>query len=69
MPGDLSVVGFDDAIPTAAALGLTTVRQPQRGKGEQAARALLDLLSGAGSVAPLRPLPTELVVRGSTAPP
>jgi DNA-binding LacI/PurR family transcriptional regulator len=69
VPGDLSIVGFDDAIPNAAALGLTTVRQPQRGKGEHAARALLDLLSGAGSVAALRPLPTELVVRGSTAPP
>jgi DNA-binding LacI/PurR family transcriptional regulator len=69
VPADLSVVGFDDAVPTAAALDLTTVRQPNRGKGEQAAHALLGLLDGSGAAAPRPPLPTEFVLRGSTGPP
>jgi DNA-binding LacI/PurR family transcriptional regulator len=67
VPRDLSVVGFDDAVP-AAPLGLTTVRQPHRHKGELAAGALLDLLAGR-TPEPVRRLPTELVVRSSTAPP
>jgi DNA-binding LacI/PurR family transcriptional regulator len=62
-------VGFDDAVPTAADLRLTTVRQPQRAKGERAAHALLALLDGSAPAASPPPLPTELVVRGSTAPP
>jgi DNA-binding LacI/PurR family transcriptional regulator len=69
VPEDLSVAGFDDAVPTAAALDLTTVRQPSRGKGEQAARALLELLTGIGPAGPREPLPTEFIVRGSTGPP
>ena len=69
VPDDLSVVGFDDAEPTAAALDLTTVRQPKRAKGEHAASALLALLADPGSAVPRRPLPTELVVRGSTSVP
>ena len=67
VPEDLSLVGFDDAVPTAAALGLTTVRQPNRAKGEHAAHALLRLVDGA-EPAPLPPLPTQFVVRGSTGP-
>jgi DNA-binding LacI/PurR family transcriptional regulator len=69
VPQDVSVVGFDDAHPTAAGLGLTTVRQPHRVKGEHAARALLDLLSGSGQAVEPHPLPTELIVRGSACPP
>jgi DNA-binding LacI/PurR family transcriptional regulator len=68
VPEDLSLVGFDDAVPTAAALGLTTVRQPHRGKGERAAHALLSLLDGAAPTGPFLPLPTELVIRASTGP-
>lgn len=67
VPEDLSLVGFDDA-SSAARLGLTTVRQPTRRKGELAARALLDPLHRTGRHAP-RTLDTELVVRDSTAPP
>jgi DNA-binding LacI/PurR family transcriptional regulator len=63
VPGDVSVVGFDDA-PGAAALGLTTVRQPHREKGEEAARMLLALMEGRG-VPAVSMLDTELVVRGS----
>jgi DNA-binding LacI/PurR family transcriptional regulator len=69
VPGNVSVVGFDDADPTAAALRLTTVRQPHRVKGERAARALLDLLSGSGHAAAPPPLRTELITRSSTGRP
>jgi DNA-binding LacI/PurR family transcriptional regulator len=65
VPDDLSVVGFDDAA-TAAGLGLTTVRQPTRSKGEHAARALLDRPEAR---TPHQLLTTELVVRTSSAPP
>lgn len=61
VPRDLSIVGFDDAVPTAADLGLTTVRQPQREKGRLAAQALL----GAPRNTTLL---TELIVRRSTGP-
>ncbi len=66
VPGDVSVVGFDDAA-TAAGLGLTTVRQPHRGKGEVATRALLGLMAGR-AVEPVQVLEAELVVRTSTGP-
>ncbi len=68
VPEDLSLVGFDDAVPTAAALNLTTVRQPNRSKGEQAAHALISLLNGSEPTPPHPPLPTQLVVRGTTGP-
>jgi DNA-binding LacI/PurR family transcriptional regulator len=67
VPDDLSVVGFDDAEP-AGRLGLTTVAQPHRRKGEVAAGALLTLLAG-GRAELETLLPTDLVVRTSTAPP
>jgi DNA-binding LacI/PurR family transcriptional regulator len=63
VPGDLSVTGFDD-VPEAAHSDppLTTVSQPHHRKGSEAVRLLLE--GGSGSVV----LPTELVVRASTAP-
>jgi DNA-binding LacI/PurR family transcriptional regulator len=68
VPGDVSVVGFDDT-PAAgrATPALTTVAQPLRPKGELAGDALLALLDGR----PVQPaaLPTRLVVRASTGPP
>jgi DNA-binding LacI/PurR family transcriptional regulator len=66
VPDDLSLVGFDDAVPTAGALDLTTVHQPHRSKGEHAAHALLALLNRSDHAAPSPVLPTQLVVRGST---
>jgi LacI family transcriptional regulator len=65
----MSVVGFDD-IPLAAYFDppLTTVRLPARELGQAVGRNLIDRI--AGRVVPTRTLlPTELVVRGSTAPP
>jgi DNA-binding LacI/PurR family transcriptional regulator len=68
VPRDLTVVGFDDAPRLAEALGLTTVAQPSRDKGERAAAALIAVLDGVE--VPLRTtLPTRLVVRASSARP
>lgn len=67
VPEDLSIAGFDNATP-AAGLGLTTISQPTRRKGQLAASALLDLLDGS-PVDPLQTLPTELIARGTTGPP
>jgi DNA-binding LacI/PurR family transcriptional regulator len=66
VPDDLSVVGFDD-IPLASQVTppLTTVRQPLVEKGRIAAELLLGRRR---SEAPIV-LPTELIVRGTTAPP
>jgi DNA-binding LacI/PurR family transcriptional regulator len=68
VPGELSVVGFDD-IPEAAASSppLTTVAQPLFRLGQEAAR--IALLQIAGQRGRPRGLATELVLRGSTGPP
>jgi DNA-binding LacI/PurR family transcriptional regulator len=66
VPGQLSVVGFDDA-PAATQRGLTTIHQPLVDKGRAAGRMLLEAIEG-GTPADVT-LPTELVVRGSTATP
>ena len=69
VPDDMSVVGFDD-IPLAAYFDppLTTVRLPAFELGQAAGRTLLDRI--ADRVVPERTLlPTELIVRASTAPP
>jgi DNA-binding LacI/PurR family transcriptional regulator len=66
LPGQLSVVGFDD-IESAAFLRLSTVRQPLDLSGAEGARRLCALLRGE-SVHPLRhELPIELVPRASSA--
>jgi DNA-binding LacI/PurR family transcriptional regulator len=68
VPADVSVVGFDDIAEAAAnSVPLTTVRQPLRERGEQAARIVLDLIGGAPAPKlPVRRL--RLVERASTAP-
>jgi DNA-binding LacI/PurR family transcriptional regulator len=66
VPEDLSVTGFDD-VPEAAAAGLTTVRQPMLDKGRVAGRLLLDEDERPAARRVL--LPTEFVVRSSTAAP
>jgi len=70
VPRDLSIVGFND-IPLAGLLepALTTVRVPQLEMGAAGAHLLIERLEGR----PIRDvrviLPTELVIRASSAPP
>lgn len=68
VPSDVSIVGFDD-IPLAAYFDppLTTVRLPAHELGLAAGRALVDRIARR-PVAPRTLLPTELIVRASTAP-
>lgn len=70
VPGDLSVIGFDD-VPEASrpATPLTTIAQPLRRMGEQAMEMLLALLRGEELAARHLTLATHLVVRSSTAAP
>ena len=65
VPGDLSVVGFDD-VPEAARAEppLTTIAQPIAEKGRRAAKLILE-----GGPPRNEVLPVKLVVRGTTAPP
>ena len=69
VPGDVSVVGFDDIYLSQAFYPpLTTVSQPRAEIGRTAMTVLLDMM--AGNAAPDAPviMPTTLKVRGSTAP-
>jgi DNA-binding LacI/PurR family transcriptional regulator len=67
IPDDLSVIGIDD-YPVAELTDLTTVRQPVREQGELAGRMLLSILSVEEAERDVV-VPTQLVIRGSTAPP
>jgi LacI family transcriptional regulator len=68
IPGDLSIIGFDD-LPIAESTRppLTTIRVPAYEMGHKAAEALMHAIR---AKAPIRrvELPTELVLRQSTAP-
>lgn len=72
VPGDLSVVGYDDDENLAPFMvpALTTVALPFRAMGEQAARRLLDALAGTAEPAPSTVLmDCPLIERSSVAPP
>ncbi|MEP6660634.1 MAG: LacI family DNA-binding transcriptional regulator [Acidimicrobiales bacterium] len=73
VPGDLSVVGFDDSpVARRSSPALTTVRQDVESKGRLAAEALKGSMerarSGTSGKVRHHVLPTELIVRASTAP-
>jgi len=74
VPENVSVIGFDDN-PIARRMqpALTTVRQDAQGKGRAAAAALTNAIDHAGGRPARRGrhvlLPTELIIRDSTAPP
>jgi DNA-binding LacI/PurR family transcriptional regulator len=70
VPRDVSVVGFDDN-PLAQYVSpeLTTVRQDVSAKGKAAAAAVIHQIDGDIKPRKRVVLPTELVVRASTAPP
>jgi LacI family transcriptional regulator len=70
VPQDLSVVGFDDTeVARLLSPPLTTVRQPLREMGRVALRTALGLAAGEQLDSHHVELATELVLRGSTAPP
>ncbi len=68
MPGDLSIIGFDD-IRFAKHMHppLTTIAQPMRQIGEGTVRMLVDILAGRPIVPFSVTLPHTLIVRSSTA--
>jgi DNA-binding LacI/PurR family transcriptional regulator len=71
IPGDISVVGFDD-VPIAALLRvpLTTVAQPIQEMGAAAVELLIERIEGGASLPPRQVvLEAHLVVRQSSAPP
>ncbi|MGD0022951.1 MAG: substrate-binding domain-containing protein, partial [Smithellaceae bacterium] len=69
MPGDVSVVGFDDLFLSSYTVpSLTTIQQPKHQMGCLAAKMLLELLSG-GKPQNQLILEGRLVVRQSTSPP
>jgi DNA-binding LacI/PurR family transcriptional regulator len=69
VPGDVSVVGFDDIdLAPHVEPPLTTVHQPIRRKGEEAVRLLLAVIGRDQSGPKHRRLETRLIVRASTGP-
>ncbi len=70
VPGDLSVVGFDDEdVPSFITPGLTTVRQPMAELGSIGVDMLYHLLDGELADICRVELSTTLIIRDSTAPP
>jgi alanine racemase len=70
VPGDVSVVGFDDLdLARHTDPPLTTIHQPIRRKGEEAVRILLSVVQRRDLAKPEhRLLETRLIVRSSTGP-
>jgi LacI family transcriptional regulator len=65
-PGDVAVVGFDDvAIAGVITPALTTIRQDAPELGVAAGRSLIEMIEDPQTLAPVRVLPVELVVRES----
>lgn len=66
-PRDISIVGFDDIeLVSHLAPALTTIRQPKRELGRQAARTILQRISGA-EVDAVTLLAPQLMLRETTA--
>ncbi len=68
VPDELSVVGYDD-VEIADILGLTTRRQLLFESGRRGVELLLQTLENPGTERVFETLPTELIVRETTAPP
>jgi LacI family transcriptional regulator len=69
IPDDISVIGFDDIDASALTHPpLTTIRQPLARISESAVHELLSRLNGTAQAHSFIELPSELVLRGSTAP-
>ncbi len=68
IPGDLSIVGYDD-VEAADYVGLTTVRQQLLESGRLGAELLLSEIQHRSEVPPCLDLEPSLVARATTAPP
>lgn len=67
VPGDVSVVGFDDIYLSEAIFPpLTTVSQPRAEIGREAMSLLLEVIAGAELAPEPIVMPTELRIRGTT---
>lgn len=70
IPEELSVVGYDDIkISQSVSPRLTTIHQPLRRMGAEAARIVIGMAKQRPGSTPRLDLATHLVVRESTAPP
>jgi len=70
VPGQLSICGYDDfAMSKNIWPGLTTVHQPTEELIETATRVLIQILKGRPPESNQIFLPSQLVLRGSSAPP
>jgi LacI family transcriptional regulator len=70
VPGDVSVVGFDDILSAAYATpSLTTVRQPLAEMGRRGAKVLLERIADQNKAFPTDIfMESELIIRESTGP-
>jgi DNA-binding LacI/PurR family transcriptional regulator len=66
VPGELSIIGYDD-LEIAEYLGLTTIRQLLYLSGQRGAELLIDAIQETPREPQCEVLPTELVVRNTTA--
>ncbi|WP_231391817.1 LacI family DNA-binding transcriptional regulator [Arthrobacter sp. 35W] len=67
VPDKISILGFDNIFGSDFTTPpLSTIRSPLREAGAEALARILADLKGAGSDGAAEPLPTELVLRGST---
>ena len=67
VPRDIALIGFDDiSFARAAAVPLSSIRQPSRAIGRTALRILLEEYSDGESTPRQTVFPPELVVRAST---
>ena len=69
VPGDISIVGYDDMDYIGQQQGLTTVNQPVFNMGAKGAELLIERLAGERTAATHAVLAPTLVTRSSTAPP
>ena len=68
VPGDISVVGFDDiSLASEVNPALTTVHVPKQKMGIIAVRRLLQIIKGEEEIVQKSLLPTRLVIRQSSA--
>lgn len=70
VPGDISIVGYDNIFLAALRrLALTTINQPRGNMGRLAVRSLIERIEGTRSTPARYRLAPELIVRETTGPP